>query len=255
MKIISAVSEEIARLHCSCCDEDHIMRIKKNKFYDPKEENDALFYFEFDEPPALPYPILKERIRRIREFLKSEDYDICLLLNMDQLIQLYSVLLDSYPDFVASLQPELKFNPERKPEEGPWLTKRKYWFGYKRTYDHKDDGWYEARFALGPSMHMGKLDYDSLSFKIDAFQGEHLDPTHMYYHDFELGYLLPEGYPDKEERRRSAKEFLLKKSRTYFLHYEVGVTVKMLIDMLRLFGYIAGHKNKDEHGEYIQCTS
>jgi hypothetical protein len=254
MKIINANYEDIARIDCSCCDDDHTVRIKKSKFFDPKVEDDEYLWFEFDSDKSWPYPHLKERIRRIKEFLKDENYDVGILMNGPQAFELYSLLLDNYGKFIPCLNPEIKFNPEKIFDNSPWLKKRKFLPGFKKIYrSDTENKYYTVQFIFGPKP-PDKYDHSSLVFKMECYGEKDWDPTRLYYMDFELGYFLPKGFPDKHEKRRTAKEFLFKKSRHYFQHYEIGVTEKMLVDFLKVLNYMVNHSDKDEHGNYIQCT-
>jgi len=254
VKIINTNYEEIARIDCSCCDEDHTVRIKKSKFFNPEEKDDEYLWFEFDSDKSWPYPNLKERIRRIKEFLKDEDYDVCVLMTGSQVSELYSLLLDTYGKYVPCLNPEIKFNPERIVDNRPWLKKRKFLPGYKRIYrPEASKKSYTVQFVFGPQV-PNKYDYDNLVFKMECYRDDGFNPSHIYYQEFELGYFLPKEFPDKREKIRIAKDFLFKKSRYYLQHYELGITEKMLVEFLKILNYMANHTEKDEHGNYIQCT-
>lgn len=254
MKIINANYEEIARIDCSCCDEDHSVRIKKSKFFDPKVEDDEYLWFEFNEDKHWEYPILKERVRRIKEFLKNEDYDICILMKGPQVFELYSLLLNTYEKYIPCLNPEIKFDPERMIDNGPWFVKRKFLPGRKKVLRPEiDEKYYSVQFVFGTKP-TDKYDPGSLVLKIECYREKDWDPTKLYYMDFELGYFLHKGFPDKQEKLRAAKEFLFKKSRSYFQHYEIGISEKELVEILKVLNYMANHSGIDEHGNYIQCT-
>lgn len=233
MKIISAISDEILELRCSCCNDNHVLRVDKvkPKYYkwdiEHGEKDPTCFYFKFSEPSVMSlYPSLRERIRRAKFFRQSKNYDgPTVLFEFEQLTELFETLKNSSAEFVSDSTFTLeKFNPIKKVE----------------------DNYFESFFTISGS----ECEEEQLVFGFNGWQG--WEPNRLYIHDFEIGYRIL-NIPHKA-RREYARKYILKRSLLYIQDQESSISKTMLINLLSILKYIIDNKKEGERGIYLQCS-
>lgn len=237
MKVISGISDRVAKILCHCCQEDHFVLVDFNKHYDAKDQDEYVFEFTFDiKDDRYSYHTLKQRLRDSINLVRNED-------NFRHEESVDMVLMT--PDMMAELYEEMRLwidklltDEERdkiRLSEKPDFVKKYVRFKAKGKFRKQKNDWVELYPFRGS---------DGLTWYIDHFED---DTGRVYLHDFGLGWFFTKSYTNKQIRQYSLR-YLFKKGWYGMRQMYCSLNKAEAIKFLGTINWVFRNAKKDEKG-------
>jgi hypothetical protein len=232
VKVISEYDERIAQVNCSCCDYSEYMIVARSKKWDPTDDDDYCFTFEFIDIDD--YRSLWQRIKKAKDYLQTKPGQAqnAILLKFNELKEFYQLLKDESKTFLHPTQ-LLSINeptpPKIRKEYGNWKPNDKPPKCFDAYLFETEDfafGFFGEECPDLPTDRM-QADHFSFDFKKEKYSWEH----QQIWDWIRFGY------------------------KSGIAHHEVALNKYQLIDLLKTMSWcIKSYRDtgKDDDLKYIQ---